>query len=514
MASLFPCPSCGGQLKYDVDSHQMKCESCGSHFGVQDYISEDITSEREMVICPNCGGEVTAPSLEGMNFCPYCGSEITNAEHFSEEGYPELILPFEISKARTVSIYQDMVSRVPCLPDDLKNVSASRSFVGLYTPYWIYDYRAEGQVTVPVKKTTTTGNYVNEYKADLVADLNCDLSVGVDGSQTLDDTVSAKIEPFYYEKMEKFNPCYMAGFYAENSTVDPSVYEEVSGEKARRIVYDRLNAEASRCDGYSLDPMSASKVDSDLENLVSRKSEKCRGAYLPLWFLTTRKNNRVSYTVINGQTGTAHADLPVDLKKFSVWSLLISAVCAAVFLLLFAVFGTIDMRKIPYITMVLSSVLTIAASLQSGSIYRREHHLDDRGYNPSAARKSGKKKKPDTRKTAVWLTIAFIAVAVVLSFCGSLAVWLLLIASLVVMIMKARGSSAVTAVLAFVGSILSVADILVDPFQDMLLYGLMILNLLILIYDAIRLAKEYNRLASNPLPQFQKKGGRLNEKYS
>ena len=113
MANLFPCPSCGGQLIYDVKSHQMKCQSCGVFFPIDEYRSQEFDYTREVVTCPNCGGEVAAPSLDGMNFCPYCGAEIANAEHFSAKGYPEKIIPFALSKQDCIDRYQRMVDGVP-----------------------------------------------------------------------------------------------------------------------------------------------------------------------------------------------------------------------------------------------------------------------------------------------------------------------------------------------------------------------------------------------------------------
>lgn len=507
MANIFPCPSCGGQLVYNIKTKEMKCRSCGSSFPADGYQSKEFNSEREVVSCPNCGGEVAAPSLDGMNFCPYCGSEITNAEHFSKKGYPEYIIPFGISKKRTIKIYKDMVKKVPFLPDDLKTDEGLKSFVGLYTPYWIYNFEGNGNVTLPVSKTESRGEYTYNYTADISSDLNCGLSVGIDASQTLDDTVSEKVEPFYYEKLEKFNPNYMAGFYAENSTVKPSIYKDVSYDKAGEAIFGRLEDEAESHGGYTISG-GYNDVTEKIKSHLTRSEKKCTGAYLPLWFLTTKKNDRVAYTVINGQTGASYSDLPVDIPKYIRGSLILSAAIAVVLMTLFAVFGTLDMGKIPYITLILSSIMMITASVQANRIYRKENHLDDIGYDPKTAKEKAKKRKPkaDKRmKTLIPVTVT--GIIMITSGIGAYIIWLLAIAAVIVMLAKARGSASWMAVLAGIGIIMSAGVIITDPADDIILYGLMTATLAILILDAVKLTKAYNKIATNPLPQFGKKGG-------
>ena len=524
MANLFPCPSCGGQLIYDVKSHKMKCQSCGSFFPVDEYKSQEFNYIREVVTCPNCGGEVAAPSLDGMNFCPYCGAEITNAEHFSQRGYPDRIIPFALSKQDCIDRYQRMVDGVPFLPDDLKTSAGLESFVGLYTPYWIYNYEAKGRLSIPIAKDDSDAMYDYHYTADMETDLDCEISVGQDASQTLDDTVSEQIEPFFYEQMRDFNPNYMAGFYAENSTVDPDVYDDETKTRCIDIIRRKLDLTAGDHDGYYL-AESAYVQQQEIDPYVSKASENT-GAYLPLWFLTTRKNNRVAYTVINGQTGAAHADLPVDIGKYVRGSLVASAICAVILLLLFGVFGTIDMHAVPFVTLLLSSVLMIVASFQSNRIYRKENHLDDAGYNGNKSNKKPndpyavdhKKKGGLSARTVTSLVLIVISILMAMSgtaigylFRGI--AFIIFVAAVIVMIAKARGSSSFTAVLAMIGSMLSLADLVLDPHSDVFMYGLIIINIFVMIIVAVQMARDYNRIATQPLPQFGKRGGGLNEKY-
>ena len=44
----------------------------------------------------------------------------------------------------------------------------------------------------------------------------------------------------------------------------------------------------------------------------------------PVWFMSYRKNDRVAYVTINGQTGKISADVPIDEKKYALGSLILA----------------------------------------------------------------------------------------------------------------------------------------------------------------------------------------------
>ena len=77
---MINCPSCGGVLKYDIASAQMKCASCDSLFDpyIFDNVKEDAeteeTYEARIYVCPGCGAELaTADETDITSVCSYCG---------------------------------------------------------------------------------------------------------------------------------------------------------------------------------------------------------------------------------------------------------------------------------------------------------------------------------------------------------------------------------------------------------------------------------------------------------
>lgn len=462
MANLFPCPSCGGQLVFDSTSGQMKCTSCDNLFNPMEYTSKEIMQEDgtlnlSVFICPNCGGEITADNIDGMEFCPYCGDEIINAEHFSKEGHPDYIIPFSVSKEDCKNIYETTTKKVKFLPDDLKGSEGLKRFVGLYTPYWLYDFDAHGEVRAKADKYYTSGSYDYHEEGEVNITVNVEKAqIPYDASQTLDDTVAKQVEPYYFDGLQDFNPNYMAGFYAENSTVDENLYvDNAKGDLANKVIASVTEQELQ---GFKM------TKDARLKNDVAQveRYKGVFGAYLPIWFLTVKKNDRVAYTMINGQTGKMYADFPVDLGKYFKSSLVASAICIVAFLIMF---GSIPIKNTLFICFFASLIMTIIAFNQSNKIYRKENHLDDVGYWND--REESMKERPKEKRVLKGVLFSLI------------------------------------------GGVVSILIAILDPAQNIFYYGGMIVSLISLLLGVISTASEYNRYATNPVPQYAKTGGGL-----
>ena len=99
----------------------------------------------------------------------------------------------------------------------------------------------------------------------------------------------------------------------------------------------------------------------------------------PLWFLTWRKDERVAYAVVNGESGKVVSDLPVDMKAFSSGC---AAMAVVIFLLL-----EIFVQPTPVLTSLVSilAAAMMAASIRSSTrrIFEKETHVYDKGWSGS-----------------------------------------------------------------------------------------------------------------------------------
>ena len=109
--------------------------------------------------------------------------------------------------------------------------------------------------------------------------------------------------------------------------------------------------------------------------IFSPKVESIDSAMFPVWFMSYRKDDRVAYVTVNGQTGKVVADIPVDPKKYILGSVLLAI---PIFILL-ALFVTL----IPTTLIAVSSVLAILSAMfyagELSNIARKDSGGDDRG---------------------------------------------------------------------------------------------------------------------------------------
>jgi len=110
----FICPNCGGIMKFDIKKQVFACASCKTEYDLQtlsDTVKEnDFNSylEREkatvpfegmaVVICQNCGREISFAGSQFAATCPMCGStQIVTAKQ-SAGIPPDGLIPFKIDK--------------------------------------------------------------------------------------------------------------------------------------------------------------------------------------------------------------------------------------------------------------------------------------------------------------------------------------------------------------------------------------------------------------------------------
>ena len=139
--------------------------------------------------------------------------------------------------------------------------------------------------------------------------------------------------------------------------VKSNVYKEDVREAICTDSLDRLSGVPEyRANGVDLpDEEDFNKKLSSYGISLSTDEPVC--AYLPVWFLTYRKDDRVAYAVMNGSTGKITADLPIDEKKYILGSLLL----AVPFFALLAFFLTLT----GHMVLLLSSVVALISLILS-----------------------------------------------------------------------------------------------------------------------------------------------------
>lgn len=359
------CPACGGHLVFKPGSQKLECPYCESVFDAETYsqrneaekhsVQEDECEQITVDVyhCKHCGAELCAPEEQVVSFCMYCGGQATLLKKASTMQRPVGVIPFKIDKNSVCKKYAEALSGIPFVPSDFKKAKFLEGFRGIYIPYWknsVPMENLEAQLSGVVREV----GYRVETKSyfDYKAQFSGSVDVGTyDASEAFDDVIASAISPYKRSSIVPFNESYLSGFYADKATVEPGVY----GNAVQDLYEETLQKEISaQLGGLST---STSSIQEKLP-MGKVKSESC---LFPVWFLTWRNKNRVSYSVMNGESGVVCAEVPVDFKKFFV-------VAAIVATILSFIMCSIPTFVIPFRVAAYSSILLFLSSY----IFRNE----------------------------------------------------------------------------------------------------------------------------------------------
>lgn len=416
----FHCPNCNGSMVFDVASQLMRCEHCDSTCDPEDYVVHDMAvdagdaaaqqSDMARFTCQNCGAELQGTDDSLIGFCPYCGGQ-SMVRSAGESTNVEYLAPFTVDKDRCMQLYADFANGVRYLPKDFKDPAFIQKFTGIYMPFVHYDIQF-GQASVTGKKTVEHNSrydIVNHYRIDAQVYEVYERGVTFDASKYLDDEISQRVQPFVVDAEKAYNPAYLAGFYADASTVDADLYVTDAQRDAADDLASAIRELESSDHGISV----TDDTDAIESQVVGRHT-----ALLPMWFLTWRKGDRVAYAVINGQSGKVVSDLPLDERAFWLGS-------AAISLVLFVLLE-LFVQPTPLLTSLMSLIATcvmcVGIRMCAKREYQKHMHANDKGWtgatdDPSTpARKKKKKERSNAHNTALGCLISIPIILLVTFF--------------------------------------------------------------------------------------------------
>ena len=453
---MIKCPNCTGELEFDVSMQSVKCKYCGTVFNpnelneqVKMSKEEENTFEGKSYKCSQCGATLTTFDETAITFCSYCGSQAMIESKLMKHDNPDFVIPFKKTKEECINAYKNKISKFIFLPKYMKQDVVCEKFRGIYMPYGIYEVGKNGkEVNHGSKYSHRSGDYVyyDEYSisSDIEAEYN---GISYDLVSNFYDRFSNAIPYNYHEKVD-FNPNYLTGYYADSHDVDSDVYND----SAKSIAEYDCARKMGKMKEFSKYGCHSPKASLDVK-------DKKIGLF-PVYFLAIRNNDRLSYAVVNGQTGEVAVDLPVSFLKYVGISILISII---VFLLVNS-FLVLTPNSVTIFSALAGIVSLIVSAVQSKKINTREKHEDDKGMMYSLKEKKTKEKK----KMFKYLYKEILAIVI--------------------------------PILVFFSNVVS----------DEYYYLASIVSFVLVILSFYDLVKEHNLLVSNRLPQLEKRGGDVN----
>ena len=526
---MYKCPNCGAELRFDIKTQKLMCDHCSTQVDPYDYKedgeeaerSEDGTYGVNVFRCPQCGGEIISSSTAAAEFCSYCGASVVLESRLSREKKPENVIPFKITKEDCKTAYRQMMKRAIFAPAELKDEKYIDGFRGIYMPYWLYDVVNKGPVTIEGEQTHRAGDYIITDHYDLNCDINAEYDgISYDASSTFDDNISEAIAPYDVKKMKEFTPAYLCGFYADTADVSADVYESEAAGFADQESLDRVKSSFS---GYTYDMTAGIRHNDAVE---VNEADKISNAMFPVWFLSYRRGNRVAYATINGETGKACSDMPVDMRKFIVGSALLAL---PIFIILAALM-TVTAISTAVVSSVFALISAVIYIITMHMITTKENRTNDKGYTGNKNEKTVRRHKAVTginKGLSTFITLIMISAIFGTSFAMALDLTPMLVVSLsavIVIIMgtisaknyrKSSASDELSVGKGFwsgyAGIMLAIVILLavtiLRPVQDYFYYIAAIISLIAIGYSMLATIHRYNVLATRRLPVFDRKGG-------
>lgn len=511
------CPNCGGIMHYDIKEQKLLCKSCSSLFDPYKLdkvnLAENDDDEYGVSVftCPQCGGELMSSDHDLSGNCSFCGSPVVYDVKMRNEKLPQYIIPFQLTKEDCKEKYMEEISRCTFVPKALKDPEYIEGFRGIYVPYWLYTVNMDGepfQVEGTISYSKGDYDYTDTYE---LKGQNKALyeEISHDSSSVLQDDISEQLDPFHYQeehakKLKPFTPSYFSGFYAEPVDVEPEVYyayaKDVAEARSRKYL-DEKSAFAQYKIANKLNP----------EHFKSEVTGS-KLALMPVWFLSYRKNNRVAYAALNGQTGQMVSDLPIDMGIFFRYLLFMVALVYAGL----SIF-TILPKTVTLISIMIAYLVTLVCCDDVRLVAQRNKDLD-----------SSKKRNQNINSD---LTIVLFAVMLCVALCVKLLILFdddmsfltsnfvyVVLGTVVCLLQLGNVISIFTKwkslleekyyvgwmpVLCLAASCYGTYIIHTRPAKDQYYYGTAFAVITITIFVFVTIILNHNKVATRPLPQFK-----------
>ncbi len=457
---MYQCPNCGGGLRFDIASQKLVCDHCQTQMAPYDFkesggAEEETEFEVTKFICPQCGAEIVSSDNTAAAFCSFCGASTILDSRISQEKRPDGIIPFQLTKDDCVKAYTKLMKHSIFAPKELKDEKCIDGFRGIYMPYWVYHVVQQGSLKLKGSKSHREGDYDITRYFSLTGELDASYDgITHDASTEFADDISESAAPYDVKKMQPFHPSYLSGFYADTEDVNPALYQR----EAVELATDLSTSTIEKCPEYrSYNPTIPPRNG---VNALPTRLEPTQYAMFPVWFMSYRKKDRVSYVTINGQTGKIAADIPIDEKRYGIGSLLLAI---PIFLLLNILF-TMTASKALFMTSILTIITAIMAMVESHTMKKKEQGAYDKG-------KKGYRKRKKTEKAASSSLDTLSPTACIICFVVSILMWIM------------------------------------APVSDYWYYGCILVCIAVVFLTFVRIIRNYNILASRKLPQFDRTGG-------
>ena len=290
---------------------------------------------RTTLHCQGCGAVLELDPGRRTVTCAFCGSpQVVERPPAPGREAPTFALGFVVERPRALELARAWKGSRGLFAPRRFNAAPAEEVQGVYAPAYLYtaeahaEYHAEigehYQVRVKGKDGKERTETRTEWKpltgrwAGYVEDVVVTASRGI-ANEDLE-----RIEPFDLRALRRYTPKLVAGWIAEEPSLDRATCQELGRREALTEVHRRLSAFMPGDRHRNLRPK-VSLMHEDLELLL-----------LPVWVLPVRYHPEKppARLLVNGQTGAVYGRVPVSGWKVLVAVVTVLAIAAALYVLL------------------------------------------------------------------------------------------------------------------------------------------------------------------------------------
>lgn len=344
------CPACGtANPDYqETPAPGVPAASTAAPSNPQVYQAEEVQPLplQKHFHCETCGADVATDPDQRSYVCPFCDSTYVVELPAQQTGrqQPEFVIGFAIPLEEAQEKFKAWLGGNDWYrPGDLKTSAVMDKMKGIYLPFWSFSmradsdwqasigehwYRTETYTTTDSKgNTVTRTRQVQETEWYPLAGKHHRYYSGylVSGSKGLPQDQALRIQPYQLPALKRYAHWYLAGWFAEEYSVDRDQALQISQQEFYRREQSNVGAFLPGDTHRSLSVNTRfSHVNSDL-------------CLLPIYIASYKYQDKIYRFLLNGQTGRMAGDKPVSWQRIAILVAVLIAVLLAVFLIVAAV---------------------------------------------------------------------------------------------------------------------------------------------------------------------------------
>lgn len=334
------CPNCGADMVFSPQVGHLYCSHCGSVEEIErsydvrerDFVEmESVPTWQQSSVaayrCNNCGAQTIMSATTIATTCPFCNSAVVVDSSALNSVKPDTVLPFETTVDEAQQAILHWRKKRLFAPNKFRKSLQIQSVKGTYIPVWTFDCDTSTSYSGTLGKRCTrtvrrngktyTETYIRWFPVSgTIRQIFDDLFVN--GSNSVPQSQVDKLHPFPQSKYVVYDDKYLAGYVADNYTVQPQQAFKTAQATMRSVIERAIMAQHF------------ADVKGTLNLSTTYLSRSFKYLMLPLYVTATKYKNKVFNSYVSGVESAKGKSKVSGKAPVSWWKVLLTVIaCGA-----------------------------------------------------------------------------------------------------------------------------------------------------------------------------------------